>query len=523
VTLQGGFPGNWASGVCLIGCQNGGQPPRPKTFGFLPPPEYFGHKKAERDEMGDLLERGAVEISGLMASGQLSAAELMAATLRRIGAVNGAVNAVVSLRDPDVLMAEARAADEAPRKGWLHGMPVAIKDLANVKGLPTSMGSPIFAGQVAMADDLMVARLRAAGAIFIGKTNTPEFGLGSHTFNPVHGATRNPYDLDRSAGGSSGGAAAALACGMVAVADGSDMMGSLRNPAAWNNVYGFRPSWGRIPGERVGDTFLHQLATSGPMARCPRDMAALLETQAGPDPLQPHGMARQGFLEGLDTDIKGRKIGWLGDWGGAYAMEPGIVDICRCAVQKLENMGCIVEEVAPPFAAKAIWESWTTLRSWSVAAGSAALYDNPKTRAMLKPAAIWEIERGLALSAMEVHRASVIRSRWFAKAARLFDGYDALVLPSAQVWPFAVEWEHPNAINGNPMDSYHRWMEVVVPVSLLGLPCINLPVGFGTQGLPMGMQMFARRGDDLGLLQLGEAWHRATEWPQRCPPPVLGA
>ncbi|MEL6338171.1 MAG: amidase family protein, partial [Pseudomonadota bacterium] len=198
-------------------------------------------------------------------------------------AVNGRVNALVAVRDHDALLRAAAEADASERTGWLHGIPIAIKDLANAAGFPTSMGSPLFAGQIAAQDDIMVARLRAAGAIVIGKTNTPQFGLGSHSTNPVFGATRNPYDPRRSAGGSSGGAAAALACGLLSIADGSDMMGSLRNPAGWNNVYGMRPTWGLVPSEPQGDAFLHQLSTNGPMARCPRDLAALLDTMAGPD------------------------------------------------------------------------------------------------------------------------------------------------------------------------------------------------------------------------------------------------
>ncbi|HPD93521.1 MAG TPA: amidase family protein, partial [Pararhodobacter sp.] len=199
--------------------------------------------------MDDLLDKGALEQAAALESRAVSAEELMRATLARIERRNPRVNAIVSLRDADTLLAEARAADAAPRRGWLHGLPLAVKDLANVNGLRTTMGSPITAHQIARKDDLFVARMRAAGALFIGKTNTPEFGLGSHTFNPVHGATGNAYDPGRSAGGSSGGAAVALACRMVALADGSDMMGSLRNPAGWNNVYGFRPSWGRVPDE----------------------------------------------------------------------------------------------------------------------------------------------------------------------------------------------------------------------------------------------------------------------------------
>ncbi|MDG1131027.1 MAG: amidase, partial [Paracoccaceae bacterium] len=441
--------------------------------------------------MDDLMNRDALELSSMLEARQISAVELMQATLDRIGQVNPGVNAVVSLRDADTLLAEAKAADNAPRKGWLHGIPLAVKDLADVAGLPTSMGSPAFAGNVPVADCGMVARMRAAGGLFIGKTNTPEFGLGSHTFNPVHGATYNPYDSGRTVGGSSGGAAVALAARMLSVTDGSDMMGSLRNPAGWCNVYGMRPSWGRIPADPVGDTFLHPLATLGPMGRSPRDMAALLEVQAGPNPRVPFGLPKQGYLDGIDADVKGRRIGWLGSWGGAYPMEPGILPLIEGALSGFSDMGCTVEAVDPPFSAAEIWDSWVALRAFANLGRLDAIYSDPVKRKLLKPEAIWEIETGLSLSPLQIHRASLTRSRWYAKAAELFDTYDALVLPSAQLWPFPVEWDWPKDIAGQPMDTYHRWMEVVIPVSLIGLPAVCVPAGFGAAGgpgagLPMG-------------------------------------
>ncbi|MFD1193719.1 amidase [Seohaeicola saemankumensis] len=475
--------------------------------------------------MDDLMNRDALELSAMLEARQISAVELMQATLDQIARVNGPVNAVISLRDADSLLAEARIADDAPRKGWLHGIPLAVKDLADVAGIPSSMGSPAFAGNIPAADSGMVARMRAAGGLFIGKTNTPEFGLGSHTFNPVHGATHNPYDTARSVGGSSGGAAAALAARMLSVTDGSDMMGSLRNPAGWCNVYGMRPSWGRVPADPVGDTFLHPLSTLGPMARSPRDMAALLEVQAGPNPQVPFGLPKDRYLDGIDTDVKGRRIGWLGSWGGAYPMEPGILPLIEGALTGFSDMGCIVEAVDAPFSASEIWDSWVALRAFANLGRLDAIYSDPVKRKLLKPEAIWEIETGLSLSPLQIHRASLTRSRWYAKAAELFDTYDALVLPSAQLWPFPVEWDWPKDIAGQPMDTYHRWMEVVIPVSLIGLPAVNLPAGFGAAGtagagLPMGMQIFGRHGDDAGLLQLAQAWHRATDWPNRMPPPL---
>ena len=452
-----------------------------------------------------------------MAAGRLSAEELMRATLARIASVNPRVNAIVSLRDEAELMAEARAVDAGPKLGPLHGLPVAIKDLADAKGLPTSMGSPSFAGQIAQSDSLHVARMRSAGAIIIGKTNTPEFGLGSHTYNPVHGATLNPYDPSVTCGGSSGGAAVALATGMLSIADGSDMMGSLRNPAGWNNVYGMRPSWGRVPDSPEGDTFLHQLSTNGPMARCPGDLALLLDVMSGPDPRQPGGLSKEA-LGALRADVAGKRIGWLGDWGGALPYEDGILELCEEALEVLRGLGCEVDVLPPPFPREKLWESWITLRSWSVAAGLEPLMENQQTRGQLKPEALWEIERGLALSAMEVHRASVLRSDWYARAAELFERYDALALPTAQIWPFPVAQTWPRQVAGQEMDTYHRWMECVIPISLIGLPAVAVPAGFGMQGLPAGLQLAGRYGDDRGVLELAEAYHQATNWPNRRPP-----
>ena len=458
--------------------------------------------------------RSATALAGDLKAGRLTAQALMEATLARVSEVNPKVNAIVSMAAPEALMETARAADTAGLEGPLAGLPIAIKDLANAEGFETSQGSPIFKGQVAPKDDIMVARLRAAGAIVIGKTNTPEFGLGSHTFNPVHGATKNPYDITRSCGGSSGGAAVALATGMLSIADGSDMMGSLRNPAAWNNVYGFRPSWGRVPSEAIGDNFLHQLSTLGPMARNPQDVALLLDVMSGPDPRQPHGYdsAPVGALDG--ASLRAKRIGWLGDWGGALPFEDGILELSRQALEQMQAAGAVVEDVAPPFPLEKIWESWTTLRSWSVATGIAPLAER---KAELKDSAVWELERGLAMSAMEVHRASVIRSDWFLRAAALFEKYDALVLPAAQVWPFPVEAPFKTEINGQSMDTYHRWMEVVGPASLLGLPVLALPAGFGAEGLPAGLQIIGRRGADADILSLGAAWHELTDWPGKRP------
>ena len=467
--------------------------------------------------MTDLLYETATELATRIASKDLSAVELMQASLDRIDAVNETVNAVVSLRDREDCIADAKLADSIAPKGPLHGLPVAIKDLANSEGLLTSMASPIFADNIAQKDDLFVARMKAAGAIVIGKTNTPEFGLGSHTFNSVHGATRNPYDPNRSAGGSSGGAAAALATGMIPIADGSDMMGSLRNPGAWNNVYGLRPTYGLVPLDMPGDMFHHQLAVAGPMGRMPQDVALLLDVQAGFDARHPHSFSQAPSFDQLDGDLKGMKLGWLGDWGGVYAMDAGVLETCETSLKGFENLGATVERLAPPFSAEKIWEAWVKLRAWANAAGKAALFNNENTRKLLKDDAIWEIETGMALSAVEVHEMSAIRTAWFAKLNEMFATYDALMLPSAQVWPFPVEWDSPKKIADRVMDTYHRWMEVVIPVSLVGVPSLNIPAGFNEAGLPMGIQVFGPRHSDAKLLKIGQRWHEISENASRRP------
>ena len=468
----------------------------------------------------DVTSLPACELARALRGGRLAAREVVAAFLDRIEATNPALNAIVTLRPREELLAEAEAADRAGPGGPLWGLPVAVKDLVATKGMRTTFGSPLHAGHVPVADDLLAARMRAAGAILIGKTNTPEWGHGSHTFNPVFGATRNPYDLTRSAGGSSGGAAAALAARMVPVADGSDMMGSLRNPAAFCNVYGFRPSWGLVPQDADGDTFLATLATEGPMARTPGDLALLLSVLAGPNPEAPFGRPAEDFAARFGGDLKGRRIGWLGDWGGAYVMEPGIVETCEAALKVFETLGAIVEPIAPPFPAEALWSAWVTLRAGLNAGAKRDMAADPAKRALTKPETLWEIDQGASVTMAEFYTASVTRSRWYARAARVFARFDALALPAAQVWPFPVEWRWPAEIAGRKMDPYHRWMEVVVPVSLAGLPCLAMPAGFSGAGLPTGLQLFGPTGADAAILGMGEAYHRATDWPGRRPPPL---
>ena len=461
-----------------------------------------------------IIAMAAIELRHALLRGALSIPDIATAFLDRIDTVNGAVNAIISRRSRSDIMAEAEEMQKTGSGGPLHGLPIAIKDLQETKGLTTTYGSPIYKDNVPTKDSLTVARLRKAGALIIGKTNTPEFGLGSHSYNPVFGVTVNPYDLTRSAGGSSGGAAAALAAGMLPIADGSDMMGSLRNPAGWNNIYGFRPSYGLVPAEPSGDNFLHQLSTHGPMARTVRDLELMLKVMGMPDARLPHSV---GPFTGMGQGpIKGTKISWVGDWGGYYPVEDGVLELCTKGLDILSDLGCEIDIVIPAFSPEGLWRSWITLRSFAVASSEGKLLENPKTRDLLKPEMQWEIERGLALSAHDVQAANEIRSQWFRTVATM--DADILTLPSAQMFPFDAKLHWPDNIAGHKMDTYHRWMEVVIPASLIGLPALSVPAGFGPQGLPMGLQLIGKRGCDAQVLQVGEAYHQATGYPQKYPP-----
>ncbi|KRW61385.1 amidase [Pseudomonas sp. TTU2014-080ASC] len=458
---------------------------------------------------------------------QVSCREVMQAYLAQIERLNPKVNAIVSLQPEETLLAQADERDaELARgeyRGWMHGLPHAIKDLSLTQGIRTTLGSPLYRDYVPERDGIMVERIKAAGAIIIGKTNTPEYGLGSHSYNPIFGVTGCAYAPGMSAGGSSGGAGAALALQMVPVADGSDMMGSLRNPAAFNNIIGFRPSQGRVPFDDSADLFVDQLGYEGPMGRSVRDVSMLLSVQAGADVRAPLSIAESGeqFAGDLQRDFKGARLGWLGDLNGYLAMEPGVLDLCRKSFADFEAIGCEVEACDMGFPAERLWDTWLTLRHWLVAGSLGGHYADPARRELLKPEAIWEVENGLRLSAMDVFKASAARSDWYRAISKLFERYDFLLLPSAQVFPFDKNIDWPKQIAGRNMDTYHRWMEVVIPGTLSGCPVANVPVGFNEQRLPMGMQIIGRHQADMAVLQMAYAYEQATQWYQRCPPALL--
>ena len=476
----------------------------------------------------NLTEIPAHALSALIHARQVSCREVMRAFLARIKAVNPVHNAIVNLRDEDELLREADAFDQPlPRAslGWMHGMPQAIKDIALTQGLRSTMGSPLLRDFVPTVDGLMVQRMKAAGCIVIGKTNTPEFGLGSHTFNELFGITRNAYDPSRSAGGSSGGAAVALATGMLPVADGSDFMGSLRNPAGWNNVFGFRPSQGRVPYWPAQDVWVTLMGTEGPMGRTVKDVAMLLDVQAGFDARVPLSIAtREHFAAGLEgLDCKAVKIGWLGDLQGYLPMEPGIVDTCEQGLRRLEGLGCTVEPTRLGYPPEPVWQAWLVWRRWVVAARIAPHLVKPENRAFIKPEALWEHDQGQGLTGERIMAASTQRSAFYQHLLTLFERCDCLALPTAQVWPFDAARRWPSHINGIEMDTYHRWMEVVIYATLAGLPCISVPVGFSSDGLPMGMQLIGRPHGDGTVLRLAHAYEQAAQEVLRVRPKLAAA
>jgi amidase len=460
----------------------------------------------------------AAHLSQLITDKQISCHELMQATLARIAQKNPQHNAIVNLRPADELLAEARVHDallaQGQRKGWLHGIPQAIKDIAPTVGLPNTMGSPLLANFMPKEDGLMAQRMKAAGCIVIGKTNTPEFGLGSHTFNEVFGATRNAYDLSKTAGGSSGGAAVALATHMLSVADGSDFMGSLRNPAAWNNVYGLRPSQGRVPMWPAQDVWISQLGTEGPMARDVKSLAMLLQTQSGYNVNTPISIAN--YVDFFPTNgqfgsfsFQNCRLGWLSDLQGHLAAEPGVLALCEQGLQRMASSGAVIEPCNLPMPPDQVWQAWLVWRKALVGSRIAPFMINPSNRDKIKPEALWEYDQSLSLTGSEFMRASVVRTSFYQAMLKLFERFDFLALPAVQVWPFPVEQRWPQVIhtaNGvRTMDTYHRWMECTIYATFAGLPAISIPCGFNEAGLPMGVQIIGKPQGDADLIALAAA------------------
>lgn len=457
----------------------------------------------------------ASELSRRIHAREVSCREVMQAYLGRIHAINPQANAIVNLAADEALLAQADQCDselaQGHSRGWLHGIPQAIKDTGDAAGFPSTKGCVLLKDQIARADNIMASRMRAAGCIVIGKTNMPELGLGSHTFNDLFGPTPNAWDAAVSAGGSSGGAAVALALRLLPVADGSDFMGSLRNPAGWNHVWGMRPTQGRVPLGPGADVWVDQLGTEGPMSRTAEDLGRLLLTQSGPDARTP--LALRSPLQWQPGDgaqpesLRGLKVGWLGDLGGHLATEAGVLDACTEALTHLQGAGAVVEPTPLGMDPTRLWDCWLAWRRALVGPRVDALMALPKARETIKAEALWEYDCSRNLSFLEFMHASQIRTRWFQHLRGLFEKFDVLALPVAQVWPFPIGERWPRQIAGRVMDTYHRWMECTIYATLAGCPAISMPAGFHPQHRwPMGVQLIAAHGNDALLLRVAAAY-----------------
>lgn len=458
--------------------------------------------------MSKLHYRTATSLAKAIRTKELKASEVLEAHLTRIDEVNPTLNAIVTLNS-DLAREQAAAMDAqfSPDGKPLYGLPIAVKDLAMTKGMRTTFGSPIYESNVPQADELFVARLREAGAIVIGKTNTPEFGAGSQTFNKVFGVTKNPYDTSKTCGGSSGGAAVALASGMLPIADGSDLGGSLRNPAAFCNVVGFRPSPGRVPNWPKQFSS-EPLSVSGPMARNVPDLALLLSVMAGPDTRVPISLPESGntFAQALERDMRGIRIACSKDLG-LFEVEREIKQTFEHALPVFSDLGAELETAFPDLASAQ--EVFTTLRAWLFAARFGALLKTHRNE--MKDTVIWNIEQGLALTVEDISRAETLRSDIIARMASFFDQYDFLVCPTTQALPFSLDKEWIDEINGVTLPTYLDWMGICWAITVTGCPAISVPAGFSSTGLPIGLQIIGPRGQDFEVLQLAHAFEMQTK------------
>ena len=445
-------------------------------------------------------------------SKEIGVDEVVEYYLERIKKFNHSLNAIVSLRDEREIREEARNKKLHKTEGkekLLFGLPLAVKDLIDVKGLPTSYGLPELKKNIANQNSIIVDRLINHGAIMIGKTNTPEFGIGSHTKNKLFGVTANVFDLSKSAGGSSGGAASAVASSMIPFADGSDMMGSCRNPAAYANLYGFRPTPGLIPEKRElkPENTSPVLSTLGCLAKTPEDMALFLDAVSGKDSADPYSFnILTSFREHIikDEELSKLRLGWPSDLIGDYQIDPGIIDMCENTLHNLENIKIKVIHLELKIKSEDLWSSWTTLRAKNNFDDLNEV--NLQNLEDLGFPAKWEYQRGKELNSNDIDIALSQRIDCINKVDKLFKDLDFLVMPSAQIFPFNKELDYPKEINGSSLDTYHRWMEVVILVSLLGLPSISVPIGFNNEGLPMGMQIIGKRGDDLKMVAFAKRY-----------------
>ena len=457
-------------------------------------------------DLTELCFKSANDLSLMLRARDVSAREVMQAHLEQIERTNPKVNAICTLVAERAL-AEASLADNraASERGPLFGLPIGIKDLARTRGITTTYGSPIYKNFVPSEDDLHVARLKRAGAIIVGKTNTPEFGAGSQTFNAVFGETRNPYDPAMTCGGSSGGSAVALASGMVPLADGSDLGGSLRNPASFCNVVGFRPSIGRVP-QFPKENGWESLGVVGPMGRAVEDVALLMSVMAGPDDRDPIAIAESGqqFQRLLNADFAGALVAWSPEFGG-YPFEKAVVETCARVVPTLAEMGVKVEQDSPDVSGAD--EVFQVLRA-ALFAGK-HYKDLKRHREDLKDTVVWNIEQGLKLNALVMSRAQRGRTVIYQRVREFLEKYEFLLLPVSQALPFPVEQDYAREINGVKMATYIDWMASCYVITLTGLPAVSVPCGFSESGLPVGLQIVGRHQQDVSVLQLAFAIQEA--------------
>ena len=529
-----------ASAVAGVALSTGGPAVADPITGPELPGIRWPHVSPPR-HLKDIVNWDAAQLSVAIRERLVTCVQVMTTYLDHIDRLNPHVNAIVSRRPRADLLDEAAEKDAllaaGTYQGWMHGFPHAVKDLANVIGIKTTSGffRPPFDVPPSTVDSLNVERIRAAGAIFIGKTNTPEFGLGSQTYNNVFGTTFNAYDQTKTSGGSSGGAAVAVALRMLPVADGSDFFGSLRNPPGWNNVFGLRPSFGRVPGNNA-EAFVQQGGVEGPIARTALDLALLLRTMSGYDARAPLSNEQDPApLTDLAASFRGKKVAWLGDLGGYLPMEPEVLKVCGAALRTFTDLGMQVSTQPLPtfggFTGTAdLWPTWLIFRHWLIGGILKPLYDNPTLRAAMKPETIYEVDGLISgadgngpITGLDTYNGSVKRTALYQAFRLLFEEFDYAVLPTAQVFPFDASIHWPASINGVAMSSYHRWMEVTAIGTLINAPTLAMPAGFSRAGLPIGLQVIARNHDDFSLMDLAHAWERRTRWVQRVKPPLLTA
>ena len=478
---------------------------------------YFKENNLEiPDADSEVCFMKALDLAALLRNKKISAREVMQAYLRQIGKVNAKVNAIVTLAPEDRLMAQALAADESLAKGKLtgalHGLPVAVKDLIETKGIRTTYGSPLWKDFIPLQDALIAEREKKAGAIVIGKTNVPELGMGSQTFNPLFGPTFNPYDISKTCGGSTGGGAVALACGMTALADGSDMGGSLRNPGSFCNVVGLRPSPGRVP-QVTTKLAWSGLGVQGPMARTVSDCAFLLSVQAGPDSRSPISImeSAQQFRKPLVRDFKGVKVAFIKDLGLPWEREvKAAVDSQR---KVFESLGCIVEENEPDMTDAN--ECFVNFRHWQYEAQYGDLLEGNSDK--LNEYTKWHIAEGRKLTGPYLSRLEIKRSALFRRMQQFLEKYEFLILPVSQVLPFDVNTPYPKQIEGVEMLTYIDWMRSSYYISVVGNPALSVPCAFSKSGLPIGIQIVGKHNADLSVLQMGFAFEQATHIGSRRP------